>query len=289
MSSEGDFRLDEYRNQLQTKHWSSGKTGPVRKKREANINWIGQLSRENLEHNQREKQIEMVETKEGERLLIQYPGKEAIRDEDDHRPWDFRPRTLFPNGSYGPDLSFRDVWDTLFEKFEALGEEGIEPARALAALFYRMAFMVDHRRDYDVETQTRRINGADEPLSEFWGEQHPTMLRYEPPVDVVQALSEVVPELGGMSLEAFLHYNDLMAWNEDCKYYYGKTDGGETDWDWPRTGRINTLLTHISILGIITGDLNLSGVLNKFQRGRGVGPITRSEAEAITDGILGAE
>jgi hypothetical protein len=194
---------------------------------------------------------------------------------------------LFADGSYGPDLSFYDVWDTLFEEFDELGKDGIGAARALAAVFYRMAFMIDHTPDYEFEAETRLVDGSEDPLTTLQTESYDTVYRYTPPEEVIQELSNVLPDLGGMSLEAFLHYNDLMAWNEDCKYYYRDTDGGDTDWDWPRTGRIKNLLTHISILGIITGDLRLSRVLNKFQSGRGVAPVTKAEAEAITDGIIG--
>ena len=163
----------------------------------------------------------------------------------------------------------------------------MEPARALATLFYRIAFLVDHEYDYGFESPTRLIDDTDQPLGNLEREGYPPLLRYEPPKDAVRELSKSIPRLGGMSLEAFLHYNNLMAWNEDCKYYYRDTDGGQVDWDWPRTGRINTLLTHISVRGVITGEIKFSTMMDKFQRGRGVAPVTGSEAEAVTDGLVG--
>lgn len=279
------FDLEDHRDTLATKHWSAGKTGPVIEKREANIGWIKDLPRSDLEHEGRERQIRLKETEDGEHLFIQYPGKEATREDDGNRPWDFRPRLQLEDGTYGENLSFGDVWDTLFYVLEELEDDGIDPARALAILFYRMAFMVDHRWEYEPEFMTRVV--SDGRVLETSTERYPHLLVYDPPQDVISDLSEMIPEIGGMSLEAFLHYNDLLAWNEDCKYYYRDEVVRDDGWDGVRTGRINNLLTHVSIIGIITGDYRLSDLLNKFQRSRGVAPVTRDEAELISNGILG--
>lgn len=40
--------------------------------------------------------------------------------------------------------------------------------------------------------------------------------------DVVETLGDSFGLLGGVSLEGFLYYNDLLAQNEDCKYSYLK-------------------------------------------------------------------
>jgi hypothetical protein len=281
------IRLEDYKSSLVTPIGRASSKGDIRTKRETNIVWIQQLDRQGLEYGKAERQILIDRTRAGEQLFLQYPGKESARDDSFQRPWDFRPKIELTDGTYGPDWSFGDVWDNLFVKLDVGTQESVEVARILSVLFYRMAFMMDHEEAPRVEAKTRDVHFPHERVSEYYTRGYGRLFRYKPPLEVVDALSSRFGDWGGMSLEGFLHLNDLMAWNEDVKYYYRETEGGSEEWNWPRTGRINNLLTHVSVLGIITGDLKLTRLLNKFQRQRGVATVTGDEAETISKGLIG--
>ena len=281
------IRLEDYKSSLVTPIGRASSKGDIRTKRETNIVWIQQLDRQGLEYGKAERQILIDRTRAGEQLFLQYPGKESARDDSFQRPWDFRPKIELTDGTYGPDWSFGDVWDNLFVKLDVGTQESVEVARILSVLFYRMAFMMDHEEAPRVEAKTRDVHFPQERVSEYYPRGYGRLFRYKPPLEVVDALSSRFGDWGGMSLEGFLHLNDLMAWNEDVKYYYRETEGGSEEWNWPRTGRINNLLTHVSVLGIITGDLRLTRLLNKFQRQRGVATVTGDEAEIISKGLIG--
>ena len=57
----------------------------------------------------------------------------------------------------------------------------------------------------------------------------------------------VIGKIRGVSLEAYLFLNDLLAQNEDCKYYYRDVELNGGAWDY-RRGRRNTLSSHISVI-----------------------------------------
>lgn len=285
MASGNQFDLDNFRGVLDTPYGSGGKNADCRPKREKNIRWIHKLDRDDLTHGETERQIQFTETDSGEKLLIQYPGKESLRDGSNRRPWDFRPKVLFPDGTYGPDHTFADSWKPLFDEF-GVDNPDADIARALGVLFYRMAFMMDHEPEWgDVSLPTRLTDGDGSGKGPFKKKTHPALFRYSPPEGVIDAIASEVPELGGMSIRGYLHYINLLAFNEDCKYYYLDTDGGEKAWNWPRKGRINTLLTYVSIIGLVTGDRELHEVLNRMTNG--VCTVTEEQAHSITDGIIG--
>ena len=57
-------------------------------------------------------------------------------------------------------------------------------------------------------------------------------------------LKDVVTDMkwAGMSFEAFLRYNDLLALNEDVKYWYRATNIKKTLWKADAVGRVNGAL-----------------------------------------------
>jgi hypothetical protein len=88
-----------------------------------------------------------------------------------------------------------------------------------------------------------------------------------------------------VSLEGYLLYNDLLVQNEDCKYYYRDTVDKGKDWNF-KTGRINTLLSHISVIEYLQGSITFSEIMMRFQRGMGVAPLPFKNLDAITGGII---
>lgn len=257
-------------------------------RRSDNLEWIKSLPLEGLGNTEVELSIPMAQTTRQERLFVQYPGKES--KESERRQWsnprDFRPKYLkHGSPSYGPDLTFSQLWDPLVDNLRSLGEQYDRDqfAAVLAILFYRMAFMVDYSEIQAQEYKTTVFrNGKEEgtrqvPYDRFWN--------YRPPKETVRIIGKTFPDWGGMSFEAYLHYNSLLAWNED-----GKSLAKFPNWSLSKsTGRINTLLTHVRVIGFITGKVELSALLGDFTRRRGMSPAPMVEIREICGQYLEPE
>ncbi len=269
------FSFERFRGELELAPQTTAKRSSSYARRVQNINWIRDLPREDLEYGRSEIGLLLNVTALGERIHIQYPGKESVKTKRRPHPyvWDFRPKVILTDGSYGPDLSFENIWDILFEQLEPIKEASVEIRRVLAILFYRMAYMVDFtKHGNSIRIPTRHVTyDPKEQLADETGRALPMFWGYNPPLKVIQALSEIVPNWGSMSFEAFLHYNNLLAWNEDCKFYYRDTAIRGGSWTGTEgTGRVNTLLTHVRIIGFILDEVKPSTLLGGFSRRRGV-------------------
>lgn len=240
-----------------------------------------------LGNEETELSIPMAQTSQHERIYIQYPGKESR--ESKKRKWsnpkDFRPKYLsYGSRTYGPDLTFSKLWDPLVDNLRSIREQYDREhfAAVLGTLFYRMAFLVDYTetpaKEYGAtifrngkEDGTRQVSYA-----RFWN--------YNPPAETMRIMGKIFPDWGGMSFEAYLHYNSLLAWNED-----GKSFAKFPDWTLTKTiGRINTLLTHVRVIGFITEKVELSALLGDFTRRRGMSPAPPEEIRAICGPYLEA-
>lgn len=245
-------------------------------KREYNIKSFASLDRSGLEFRNIERRLYVYETKHGEKIWIQYPGKETKSG----KPWDFRPKMYMgKSGEHMPDLAFPDIWDDLAD----IHTENPQALEALAALLFRMAYMEGYkllkRECYyeDIDISSNNVIGSGKIELTF----------YEPDFDE-DLLAELQDEIGsirGASLEAYSLYNDLLVQNEDCKYYYRDVYEKETMWD-SKIGRRNTLLTHLSVIEYIQGNVKFSTIMNRFQRGRGVAPVTLASLSRITGGLI---
>lgn len=272
------------RDSLLTKTQSPSQKSEASQKRAHNINWLFNLPKDALLYKSNVKQLLIHITSAEERIFIQYPGKESTREGDKKRPHDFFPRILTKTG-YAPDLSFWDIWRLLFEQLEPRKEAMMEEMRVLAAVFYRMAFMVDHNPiDFNC-TVNRIAYTADEKETETSSgeERLGSLFVYQPPDSIIDYFDGKI-DCGGISFEAFLHYNNLLAWNEDCKYYY-RAQLKDKPW-MNAVGRINNLLTHISVLGYLLSELKTFDVFYKFSTGAGVAPASTADIQRITDGLV---
>jgi len=244
-------------------------------KRITNINFIHNLPRENLAHKINECQLLFDFYKnEYETISIQYPGKES-----DTRPWDFRPKLLLADNNYLDDLSFKNIWDCLFE---INNNNIINPRdkkcilKLLACEFYRIAFMIDY--DFIPPDHNHGIYYLKSSTKENFISEHGIYI-YKPNYKLINELEVYCPTILGISWESFFIYNDLLALNEDCKYFFNKfkTKNDEEEakaYIKKGTGRINTMLTHIHILSVILGENALTTLLTSFSNGRGVAPLT---------------
>lgn len=279
-----ETRLDALKGQLLTTPQNAGLKSASRIRRTQNIQCVSNLSRVGLEFGAVEIEIDLVKTSAREVLSIRYPGKESANG---LKPWDFRPKVRRADGEHGADLTFKGIWDGLFDTLEPIHRDHPMIAETIATIFYRMAFMLDHVWEEPRQSPCKRLDlragGTTDDVVELGGHW-----KYQPSQEIVDALSAIVPQFAGMSLMAFLHYNELLAWNEDCKYYHRDVVVGDKAWlgSSGKIGRINNLLTHVAVIGLIVGDVRLSALLDRFSRQRGVAPATNEEIGRITDGLV---
>jgi hypothetical protein len=250
----------------------------TRKRREENIEWVRQLSLEGLAYNKTERQVSIVTTRDNEEIAIQYPGKESIQGRKKWKnDWDFRPKLLIKNNV---DLTFEQIWDPLFDDLRQLsGEKRRQVGSVLATLYYRIAYMIDYGKSLEGSHETKTIQIA-QSLAETRVPQSPSVgpfWAYEPPLQAVDFVASEVPKWAKMSFEAFLHYNSLLAWNEDMKCFAKFDDWNPGD---PR-GRINTLLTYIRVIGFIVDEVRPSALLGGFARLRGMSMAETDEVRRI--------
>lgn len=267
-----------FREQLATRLQKARKTQPWTEKRFENIRWIENLDREKLEFETREVRLRLKTTQAGEQVFIQYPGKEskASTRRTTVRPWDFRPKLRLANGDFAKDLSFYDIWDAIYQNMSAKNcPENL--GAILGIVFYRMAFMVDHA-EQKISASRIEIESGKEGKSV--GLECPPVWFYTPPSDALKIIGD--KQLWAkMSFEGFLLYNELLAWNEDCKYYYRAVEEKNEKWKADGTGRVNTLLTHLSVVGFHEGKIPLATLLAGFSQNRGVSAANEEQAKAI--------
>lgn len=203
------------------------------------------------------------------------PGKEANPDRRRPNPNDMTP--LVSDLYVGEQ--FKDVWVRL----SRVGEKDPEAFIAVLMLVYRSAFLLDH-----------------EP-ADGGG------LRYRPRQEVAGAIalldSRVGDAIGQGGLWGFLHFLDLLGWNEDVKYHV--VDGVPSLEDNPAKGRQNTLLTSVSVPfetftfaqgvrahargGPEPDFQRFFSLLQRFLKGRGVCPPTEGQvSEWLQPYITGA-
>ena len=202
--------FDNIRTTLTTKKQSAGFAGEAGLRRRTNILAIKGLGRVGLKYGVKEMLLLVKETQAGERLFIRYPGKESELSDEKNRPWDFRPKVQLSDGTFSEDLSFWDIWKTLFEELKATeGFEELTPTSVfLATLFYRMAFMYDHNKTTNV-TLSSLVDEYD-PQADTWTQStgKPVNVKelylYNPPKEAIDYISRH-GTFAGLSVEALLH------------------------------------------------------------------------------------
>lgn len=230
-----------------------------------NIESFNALSRTGLSYGVMEKRILLYETASGEKLFMQYPGSESVRAKSTY-PNDARPVLQKADGSFSEDMDFKKIWDYI----DLIGQAHKADIDILATIFLRIAYMLDyehHDSTYPYET----IDIASGNIVNS-GNQHFIWNSLALDADVIETISDRFGQIGEISLEAFLYYNDLLAQNEDCKYYYRKGDKWSIS---EGAGRINNCLSHLTVISHIRGMIGISKLIDSFQR-LGVAPLPQS-------------
>jgi len=176
-------------------------------------------------------------------------GKEyyqrTISWKDGHKgnnPNDMRP-TVWVDGK---EMEFDASFDHVFNFFQYVSKIDAGALEILGCLMFRNAYLLDHDKD----------------------------MNYAPPQDAVAYLNKAIPLYEGISVEAYLHYMEMIAWNEDIKYSslgYDVHSG---------VGRKNNMLTYAHIIAILLGKGSLIKLCSQFSRPPvGVSPISISLAK----------
>lgn len=255
---------EELRNYLTTTITKRAPYNCSIQQKKENISHFNELSRDGLQYNNKERRILLYRTLKGEKIFIQYPGMESLRVGKNIFPFDFRPIIQKNDGSYAPDMDFKSIWNTI----DDMGRTQNGYLDILATLFLRIAYMIDYKHNenrYNFET-------IDVPSSNILenGKVEFVWNSFNIDNDIVETINDLFDLNCGISLEGFLYYNDLLAQNEDCKYYYLKGP----DWR-PQYGRINNCLSHLTIIAHLRGKMGISELLDTFQR-HGVGPLKQN-------------
>ncbi len=253
----------------------------ARIKRLYNIEALSGLNRVGLEFGIIERRLLIHTSSNGEKIYIQYPGKESnnTTNNDKLRPWDFRPRLLLATGEQMKDLSFGDIWDDL----ATLHDLDNTILSELAAVFYRMAATIDTnlvKKEYsyeDIDIKNKEVVNTGAITLEWYD--------YSINDEIINAIEAKIPTIRNVSLFGYLIYNYLLVQNEDCKYYYRDVIIRKGEWRLGQ-GLNNTLLSHISVIEFLKNEITFSEIMTRFQRGMGVAKPTNEHIEIATGGIV---
>ena len=175
-------------------------------------------------------------------VAVGKPGKEAAPDfkrkhyitgETTNNPNDMNPLIMEKGVKVGNDLTF----EAMFEQIEHLMRADIFGLEIFGMLIFRMAFMLDHKQNQ---------NGK-------W--------RYEPPKESLNILKKRLPEIGGVPVDIFLYFLDVLALNEDVKMHTLGHENAQHDY-----GRVNTLLTFAHLAAVLLNRRSLAKFAGAFAR-----------------------
>lgn len=256
-----------------------------REKRQWNIDAFNELERNKLKYEKQEKRLLLYTTLEGEKVYIQYPGKESA--ENPKMPLDFRPRVKLKSGEFAIDLSFGAIWDIL----DDISVRYKASLKYVAALFFRLGYMYDYIQATEgylcelvnVGKSGEKITGTEKIQLNWYSLQLSE--------DIWYTLNDRIGwiDLGNsqkMSFEGFIKMVDLLFQNEDCKYYYKNVVIKKEEKYDLSNGRLNSSDANLFILNYLEGNVKLSKLLDAFQKSRGVPKINKREYSVVTDRIV---
>ena len=238
---------------------------------------IGDAIRDNgLVYQAAEERLHIFTTQAGEKIYIQYPGKESALAGDKQRPYDFRPRIMTASGQMIRDLVFADMWGLV----EDLDRDHHRMLKLMAAIFFRLGRMTFHR-EVDGEYGCERLDADGNIIGTASYQLRWFQLDIAP--DIMGSLnfhaeSLHVDDNTTISLEAFLCFFELLLQNEDIKYFAKKDD--------LTSGRIPTSDSMLLLSATLFGQIKLSTLLQRFVSGFGVARCKVSEIEPATNGLI---
>lgn len=264
--------MEEVRNRVRTTIPRQAPYQRFKEQKLENINSFNSLSRDGLVSGETECRILLYETLVGEKVFMQYPGIESTREGPRRYALDARPVLQKADGTYADDMDFKKIWDII----DCIGQDHRADIDILATIFLKIAYMLEYQHNEKeyirevINAEAGRVLSS-ENIYFVWNS-----LNIDE--DICETLNDRFGLQNGISVEGFLYYNDLLAQNEDCKYYYLQGDR------WNITaGRINNCLSHLTVISHIRGCIGISKLIDSFQR-TGVAPLPQSRfGEACGD------
>lgn len=277
---------EELKNILSMEYHSRKTNKQSVERRKFNIDTFNNIDRTGLEYMNRERQLLLYVTQRGEKIYIQYPGKESA--EKVKMPLDFRPKLQLADGSYMQDASFGFIWDII----DSIGKAHNKELAFVSSIFLQMGYMYNYKLEKnlypikELEFENRDCGFEDEKGMEELEWYHLDISE-----DVWYTLNDrigdiVISENQSITFEAFMKFVDLLFQNEDCKYYYKQVVlAGNDKYDY-KNGRTSSSKANLQILNYFQGNEKLSSLLNAFQKSRGVPDFKVSDYSVVTDGIV---
>lgn len=251
--------------------------------RKHNILAFNSLLRDGLRYGEKERRVCFYDTLKGEKIYIQYPGKESV-GRSIIMPLDFRPKLQMNNGKFISDISFGDIWDILDE----IGKEHKKCLSYIATIFLRLGYMYDYSRIQGTyEYQDIDICNSSSESGSLNFDWYALNLSE----DIWHTLNDKIGNIHisdkeTFSFEAFIKLVDLLFQNEDCKYYYKNVVINNKKNYKLTNGRTNSCEANLLIINHLEEYTKLSELLNAFQKSRGVPKFKKQDYALVTDGIV---
>ncbi|MBI2195469.1 MAG: hypothetical protein HYU48_00275 [Candidatus Levybacteria bacterium] len=187
---------------------------------------------------------------------VEKPGKEAAVDykrctdyltkEKTNNPNDMLPVIYFNNSKNEKNFNFMEI----FQGIELLMHSDLIALEVLGMVLFRIAFVLDHKKDNE---GSYRLNVS------------PTVMDF---------LKKRIPDVLGVSVEAFIYYLETLALNEDVKYFT-LHNNPELKLD---AGRVNTLSTLVNLIAVLINRKSLAEFAGNFARlPVGIAPIQKTK------------
>ena len=275
---------DELREDLTFEYSRNTVLKDSKEMREFNVKSFNGLLRDGLKYDKTERKVCLYETLKGEKIYIQYPGKES-EERKKIMPLDFRPELQMCNGEYITAASFEDIWDILDE----IGREQKKELPYVASIFLRLGYMYDYKKEkrlykyVDEDIKNKKIINDGKLELEWYS--------LDLSDDIWFTLNDRIGQLNFrenefVSFEAFIKFVDLLFQNEDCKYYYKNVIlDGKTNYNFSN-GRTQSSEANLLIINHLEEKTKLSDLLNAFQKSRGVPNFKKTDYSIVTNGIV---
>lgn len=170
-------------------------------------------------------------------IVVGKPGKEAEKEYkgklgDNYN--DMTPKLLIDGIEHKNNFGFDDIFELLFQ-ISKIDSKSLE---LIGCILLRAAYMLDHKRN---EEGNWRLNL---------------------PLEVMHKIEKKIPEIEGIPISALIYLLDVIALNEDVKYFtLGKNDELKEG-----TGRRNNLLTYCNLIGVLLERVKFSKFAGSFAR-----------------------
>lgn len=263
----------------------------------SNIEAFLHIDREGLQNGKLEKRLLMYKSLAEEKVFIQYPGKESTKvyanadAKNMLNPNDFRPELYMPDGEISAKLSFVDIAESIVEYCWTQNEQTIQ---MLAAIIIRIAYMKGYKyKEILHPSQLIKIDYSrigkvlpsdkKEIIGRYFLPLNSELKEYLSSWNKINLPNRSYKKKIAVSIEGFLYYLDILAQQEDCKYYYTGKIKGVTCIN-ITIGRINNLLTLVNIINRLLCNRPYGDIIATM--GKYVRPLNSTDFEQVTGGII---